>query len=203
MLTDKEWSVAKPNFSETLKEKLGADTLYNHGINGVSISSISPVNTEYNMSKMADKYEDLDKGDFLIIAGGTNDQQCGVPLGNPEDKTDVSFYGAVYIMFSKISEKYKSKGVNVFVSLPVDKLHPEPSGEGSDLESYRLALENRAKIFGFTVLNTRNLDFNPKSEDWRKRFMPDGLHPNNEGHALYGDFLYDEIIKSGSDKYEN
>lgn len=195
MSADKEWFVAHPNFSEILQEKLGADTLYNHGINGISISSLSPVNAEYNMSKMADKYEDLDKGDFLVIAGGTNDQQCGVPIGNSDDKTDVSFYGAVYVMFSKINEKYKSKGVKIFVSLPLNKMHPEPSGKGADLESYRVAIENRAKIFGFNVINTRNLAFFPTDEEWRKKYMPDGLHPNNEGHALYAEFLYNEIKK--------
>ena len=29
----------------------------------------------------------------------------------------------------------------------------------------------------------------------REKYMPDGLHPNVAGHKLYGNYIYQEIIK--------
>lgn len=187
-------SVAKPNFSDILCKKLGCEILYNHGINGVSISTLAPTNVEFCISTKIDSYEDLSSDDVLVVAGGTNDHSQNVLLGTEFDEKNCSFFGALDVLFSKIKNKYLSKGVKVFAVLPVSKQH-NLNGDGVSLDSFRNAIEVKAKKFAIPVIDTRKLPFYPEDESWRKEYMLDGLHPNDKAHAIYGEFLYNEIAK--------
>ncbi len=185
--------VANPNFSDILKGKLNADKLINHGINGVSISTIAEINRTYAMSTHIDDFEDLSRGDFLFLCGGTNDQQGKVPIGIENDTTDISFFGGIDVFFSKAKKKYADNGVNVFVVLPLDKRYSFGTTDLNGIEGYRRALELKAKKFGFNVVDTRKIEQHPDDESWREEYMLDGLHPNEKFHKIYGEFIFNEI----------
>lgn len=178
-------SVADPNFSLMLKEMLGFSELKCCGINGVSISSTSFQNPQYAICK---NYDNLEDGDFLIVAGGTNDYGTDVVLGSIEDKEDISFYGAVDLLFSKISKKMPKE--KVVVIIPINREYEGKNKAGFTLEEYRTALEIKAKEYGFFIVDGRKMGFKPNDPEFRTKYISDGLHPTQEGHKLYADYVY-------------
>jgi lysophospholipase L1-like esterase len=178
-------SVANPNFSLMLKEMLGFSELKCCGINGVSISATSYQNPEFAICK---NYDNLEDGDFLIVAGGTNDYGTDVVLGKIEDKEDISFYGAVELLFSKISKKMPKE--KVVVIIPINREYEDKNKAGFTLKAYRLALEIKAKEYGFFIVDGRKMGFNPNDPENKKKYISDGLHPTQEGHKLYADYVY-------------
>jgi lysophospholipase L1-like esterase len=52
-----------------------------------------------------------------------------------------------------------------------------------------------AKRFNVAVIDGKQVPINPEDETERLAYIRDGLHPNTKGHAIYGKFIYDEIIR--------
>jgi len=181
-------SVAKPNFSEIIKEKLGAEQLINYAINGVSISSTSYQSPEY---AIATTIKNTEPADVIIIAAGTNDYGTGVQIGAPDDRVDNSFYGGLYALYSFLKEN--RSGAKIVVVLPIRRLEDGLNTAGFALEDYRAAIRQKAEQFGFYVFDGYDIPIFPKEEECRKKFILDGLHINEAGHALYAQYLYDFI----------
>ena len=53
--------------------------------------------------------------DIIVVFGGTNDYGYNTPLGDENDKTDVSFYGALYEMLTGLKAEHP-KAVIVFMT---------------------------------------------------------------------------------------
>ena len=182
-------SVANPNFSELLRQKLGFTELKCYGINGVCISRTSYQNPEYSISRNFDNTED---GDFLIIAGGTNDFGTNVELGTKDDREDVSFYGALYVLYSKVISRMPKE--KVVVIIPIKREHEDkPNSVGYLLEDYRRAIIERATEFGFNLVDGKKMAIDPSDKESKKKYISDGLHPTQEGHYIYADYVYDCI----------
>lgn len=185
-------SVANPNYSERLKEKLHADELLCLGVNGVSVSSTSTVNSESALCRLCEEGKDAD---VFVIAGGTNDFGTSVELGTDADEGDISFCGALDILYTKV-QKLNPKA-KVFVVLPLRRRNEGVANEkGYTLDDYRAAIERKVKKYPFTLIDGRKLAFDPEKEEDRNQYILDGLHPNNEGHKLYAELLYEEISKN-------
>lgn len=183
-------TIASPNFSDALKEKLGFDELLNYGVNGVSISSNTATLPEYAIVKTV---KGMQSGDIIVVAAGTNDYGTSVPLGRIEDRTEETFYGALYLLYDFL--KTNRANAKVFVVKPIRRQNDGKNKAGHTLEDYRVAIETRADEFGLTVIDGYAAPIDPKTEEGRKKHILDGLHPNVEGHALYADVLYREIKK--------
>ena len=54
------------------------------------------------------------------------------------------------------------------------------------LDDYRKAIKKVAKEFFFPVLEGELIEFD------FKRDIPDGLHPNANGHRIYADWILDK-----------
>ena len=186
------WQVATPNYSSQLQSLLGFDELQCVGINGISVSRTSHTNSEYAMSIIC---KDLKDADIFVIAGGTNDWATDVPLGDERDETDVTFYGGLHVLYSQV--KKNNENAKIFAVLPINRKNQNTAKNkhGLLVDEYRAAIEKRAISFGFYVIDGRQIAFNPDVEEEQKKFMPDGLHPNDEGHKLYAELLYSEIKK--------
>lgn len=183
-------SVAHPNFSELLKEKLSFDRLLNYGSNGISYSSLSPVLSEDALTKKCAGFE---SGSIIVLAAGTNDYGTDVPLGKPTDETDISFYGAVDEVLHCLTEK--NPNGTIFVVLPIPRKQSGPNKQGHTLDDYRKALSQKAAKYGLPVIDGSRLDIDPSVPEQLKKYMPDGTHPNETGHQMYAEFLYSEIEK--------
>lgn len=179
-------SLAAPNFSQLIKEALGYDELINYGVNGVCISSTSEQEPERAITKRIDDFE---RADMALVAGGTNDYGTNVVLGTPTDKSDISFYGALDVLYKKLKDKYKK----VYIVTPICRMEDDKNDIGHTLEEYRRAIEKKAQEYGFPVIDGYKIPINPKTEEGRKKHMLDGLHPNTEGHRLYAEYVIERI----------
>ena len=175
-------SIANPNFAELVAGSLGYDALINYGENGVSVSSTSPTLPQFAVCKRVDEFE---SADTAIVAIGTNDFGNDVALGTPFDTTDISFFGALDILYRKLQVKYK----RVYVVTPIKRLTSDKNKAGFTLEDYRNAIEYKAKQYAFPVIDGYKISINPYDENERKRLILDGLHPNTQGHRLYADYV--------------
>ena len=63
------------------------------------------------------------------------------------------------------------------------------NGIGLSLSQYSEILIQKAKEYGFIVINGFDFFFDPNKEEDRNKYVLDGLHLNNEGHKLLADFI--------------
>ncbi|MBQ9482351.1 MAG: SGNH/GDSL hydrolase family protein [Clostridia bacterium] len=181
-------SLASPNYSEILKEKLKADELINYGTNGISYSSLSSVLPEQALTKTVSH---MDSGEIVLLAAGTNDYGTNVELGSENDDTDISFYGAADVVFGKIKERNPS--AEIFVLLPIPRQTEEKNEMGYTLDDYRQALTVKAEKFGLKCIDGRKLPIDPTDGEDRNKYMADGVHPNKAGHRMLAEFICSEI----------
>ena len=181
-------SVAEYPFARIVAEALGCDFI-NHGMNGTSVSRTTRVFPDHAMSIRIEKVEDAD---ILLVAAGTNDYGGCNELGSPEDREDVSFYGGLDVFFRGIKAKDFKK---VVIITPIPRQDEEKNSRGYTLEDYRCAIENKAREYGFPVIDGRGVPIDPSTADGRRRHMRDGLHPNIEGHRVYAEYVIKEMKK--------
>ncbi len=181
-------SVASPNFSDILKEKLGFNELFNYGINGTSVSRTTYQSPELAISI---RVKDTVDADVIVVAAGTNDYGTHVELGTIADLEDVSFYGGLHVLYTFLKENRKNS--KIFIVTPIRRQADGPNEKGYTLEQYINAIEIKAKEFGFPVIDGFGVAIDPKTEEGRNKHILDGLHPNTEAHKLYGEYLYEQI----------
>ena len=157
--------IACPNYSQILGQHFGWE-IVNEAINGVSYSRTSSVNGEWAVSKRIAACPDCD---VLFLAAGTNDYGTSVQLGNEDDRTDNSFFGALNIAFSIAKDKAKQ----VYVITPIPRKDQTENKDGHTLDDYRNALRVVAKKFGYKVINGENLPINPNSEEDKLKYIYD------------------------------
>ena len=174
--------VANPNFSTIVKESLGFEELINYGVDGVCISSQTQQCPERAICKTVDTME---MGNLVLVAAGTNDYATNVPLGNIEDCTDVSFFGALYVLFKKLNNKQ----AKVYIVTPIPRAQDGQNLLGYSLDDYRTAIMMRAKEFHFHIIDGKKVPINPKESLEREKYMFDGLHPNTSGHKIYAEYI--------------
>ena len=129
--------------------------------------------------------------DLIVVFGGTNDFGHGdAPMGSKGDGSVYTFYGAVQSLYTSIRTRYDSS--QVIILTPLHRFRPEEESMEPKLEEYvnvirELAIENQ-----FHVLDLyHNSQIHPRLENARELLVPDGLHPNDEGHEI----LTEEIIE--------
>ena len=105
----------------------------------------------------------------------TNDFGHGdAPLGAFGDRTPATFWGALHTLFTRLEERFP--GVKIVVATPMRRAVEHKEGK-ADLCDYVRAIRQTAAAFGLPVLDLY------EREDLSV-YTPDGLHPNDEGHAL-------------------
>lgn len=167
-------SLAKP-YGEYLKEYLRCEYI-NYGHNGVAFSHTSTVNSSIAFENVVSTYE---KGDIIIIAGGTNDFGTNVKLDD--------FSIAVDKVLSCI--KNNNSNSKIIIMTPLHRNGDSSNGIGLSLSQYSEILIQKATEYGFIVINGFDFFFNPNKEEDRSKYALDGLHLNNEGHKLLADFI--------------
>lgn len=180
--------IASPNFAALVGESLGAAEIVNYGRNGISFSSLSPVESAWALTR---RIGDMEAGDVTILAAGTNDFGTCVPLGTPGDVGDISFCGAVAMVLDALRQK--ATGRPVYVVTPIRRAGEAENRLGLSLQNYRDALADIARAYGFPVIDGAAFPMDPDDPAARKRYMPDGTHPNEEGHRLYAAWLLTEM----------
>lgn len=185
-------------FDNVLAGMAGFSVVRNYGIGGTRISYNSsaseiPVWDLYFCARAVRM--DLD-ADLVVVFGGTNDYGHGnAPMGSESDKTPDTFFGALNWLADFLNAAYPD-AKKVFMT-PMRREGDEiPSPlTGCRLSEYADAVIKAAKMHGMEVLDLyRTLPLDPNDAEIKEKYVPDGLHPNDAGHAIIAEHLHKFLL---------
>lgn len=178
--------------------KMTGAEVYGYGIGGTRIADqlFPSINPKHDLHFIPRVDEMIDDADVVVVFGGTNDFGHGdAPLGHMDDRTDETFYGACHVLLEKLINKYPEAQIVLMTPL-----HREIEDEdGRNAKGIRRAgtladyvqIERRvAQYYGIPVVDLfATCMMQPKVPVLKEKYMPDGLHPNDAGHALIANRL--------------
>lgn len=170
--------------------KYSPGTVRNYGIGGTRIAkqltpSANPVHDQDFCSRVGEMDSDAD---FVIVFGGTNDFGHGdAPLGNMEDRTPETFYGACHTLMRSLIEKYPASTI-IFMT-PTHRACETRAGRPSLIEFVKIIREV-AEFYSIPVCDLyKNLGIQPQIQVQKEMFTQDGLHTNDKGAQRIADRL--------------
>ncbi len=171
-----------------LFEQDGA-TVRGYGIGGTRIARQHTPSNETWDRYFGSRVDDMDPdADVIVVFGGTNDYGHGdAPLGSMEDRTEDTFYGALHMLYQSLLSRYPDAEIIVMTPIHYCEEHVRFNGLGVPvrgcLEDYVNIIMEVAAYYAIPVLDLYRLSgIQPAEEMLRKRYAPDGLHPNDAGH---------------------
>ena len=146
----------------------------------------------------------MDKeANFVFVFGGTNDYGHGdAPLGNMEDASQYTFYGALKWLVEYLISVYgKEKLCFILPIHRVDENNPfgkdsQKTIAGEPLSRYVQAEREVFAHYGVDYLDTQDLMPEPPSKEENEWFK-DGLHPTDKGHRLLADTIIEYLQVKG------
>ncbi|MBQ3105434.1 MAG: SGNH/GDSL hydrolase family protein [Lachnospiraceae bacterium] len=174
-----------------IADEEGADCI-NYGISGTRIArqrkpSEDPKHDLDFLSRVPKMQE---KADCIVVFGGTNDFGHGdAPLGTFEDRSPYTFYGALHLLYIALIEKYPD--AHIVVITPLHRLMEEDACGSvqketptTDLKGYVEIIRQVAQYYSLPVLDLfATSGLQPSVPVIQEKFLPDGLHPSDEGYA--------------------
>ncbi len=180
----------------------------NYGIGGTRLAHQSkPSEKPRHDLCFCGRAHDMDtSADMVVVYGGVNDYIHGdAPFGEIGDTTPATFCGGAYFLMKYLREHYGDKPVVfmtpwrcVFHGIDdlVPSINPNKRPDAKPLIEYVKVIEETAKQFNIPTLNLYNtLGIDPHDPEIKEKYTADGLHLNDEGHALLAERLK-EFIES-------
>ena len=177
-------------FTMLIEREYGA-ICQNYGIGGTRIARQKTATVEKWDRDFISRVPEMDAdADIVVVFGGTNDFGHGdAPIGTMSDRTPYTFYGALHCLYTALTEKYPD--VPVVILTPLHRLNedspkgdnkPEPVGT---LKEYVNIIREVAEYYSFPVLDLyKESGLQPKVPVIQQKYIPDGLHPNDDGNAI-------------------
>ncbi len=170
----------------------------NYGIGGTRIArQRKPSANPRHDLDFVGRYADMDPdADVVMVFGGTNDFGHGdAPVGTMADRTPDTFYGALHTLYAGLIARYPA--ARIVVMTPLHRATEDnPRGDGSKdapglcLIDYVRIIRQVAEYYSLPVLDLYAASgLQPRVPVIRERYIPDGLHPNDEGHRLLADLI--------------
>ena len=165
----------------------------NFGIsaNRIARQTIPSENKRRDMDFIS-RVDDLDAdADIIVVFGGTNDWGHGdAAFGTFESRDIYSFYGALHNLYTLLIEKFP--GSQIVVLTPLHRTNEQNSvtdkGHGNKpqiLKDYVDAIREVTEYYSIPVLDLyKTSGIQPAIPIIKEKYVPDGLHPNDEGHKL-------------------
>lgn len=165
----------------------------NYGIGGSEIAVFDGESTTYN--PMVLRYSTMDDdADLVIVAGGTNDWgHEHTNLGTFEDRGVDTFYGAMHTICDGLMKKYCGKDI-IFMT-PIKRnlngmKYYEHNNLGYTLTQFCNAIKEVCAYYGIPVLDMyEKCPINPIVDGYMDKYIPDGTHPNFNGHRLMARYV--------------
>lgn len=171
-----------------LQEKLGLAQARNYGEGGTMISD--------GDRAFYKRYNEMDNdADLIVVFGGTNDYSMSTkPFGEIGSYSENDFCGCVRNLLDGLIEKYMGK--KIVVLLPIHRINdylPNPTTQLT-LHEYRNAIKEIANYLGIAVIDVGSESgLHGHNDAFCKRYIPDYLHPNQDGMEILADFLADRL----------
>ena len=161
----------------------------NYGISGTRIAKRRvpyeiPEFDRYYASRVPEMDPDAD---VVVVFGGTNDYGHGdAPLGEMNDRTVWTYYGALHVLFTALIEKYPTAQIVILTPL-----HREDEEKRTPiLKPFVDATRQVAEYYSLPVLDLwANYGIQPRIPVMKNMYVPDGLHPNDAGHGILANKL--------------
>ena len=139
-----------------------------------------------------------DNTDVICVFGGTNDFGHGdASLGKLGDDTLCTFYGAVRDLITRLINKFPFAKIIFFTPLHRrEELEPKKKADGNHtLIEYVNAIRQTCEYFSIPVLDLYKISgLQPEIEIIQQTFMPDRLHPNDNGYKVLTDIIENYLI---------
>ena len=191
---EKEENYESDSYPARLKELLGAETVYNLGIGGSSISR--------NWSDaFVDRYREIPgDADIIIVFGGVNDGFCVSQneFGSLDERKYDTFCGDLDELMRGLRENYPDAVIFFATPLP-NVLHDYLRNEREYLlpqEEFAKAIIELAKEYDFQLVDLYNSNIlDSHDANVILAFLPDGVHGNQEGYRILAEHFAAKIIK--------
>ena len=183
-------------FHQIIKDKYNMKHAYNYGVGGTRIArQIVPTkeSTKFDLTFEL-RSEIMDKNaDAIVVFGGTNDYGHGdAPFGTLESEDIYTFCGAVNSLIKTL--KHNFPNAKLIFMTPIHRVHENQSSmpDSKKLEDYVNAIlmicqNNNVPVIDLFKINP----LDPTDMD----IVPDGLHPNDKGHAIMAQVIAEELLK--------
>ncbi|MBE6636253.1 MAG: SGNH/GDSL hydrolase family protein [Ruminococcaceae bacterium] len=176
-------------YHQVMKREYGLAEARNYGISGTRFAR-QPVVTEDRFDRdFCMRVPEMDPdADVVVVFGGTNDFGHGAaPIGGPDDRNPDTFYGACHYLFRALMERYPEAVIVICTPLhrlSEDSTHGDvKTNHPGNLKRYVDIIREVAELYSLPVVDFfARAGIQPKIEEHRVRYMPDGLHPNDAGH---------------------
>ena len=186
-------SEIKNNFPNRIADLTGA-TCLNYGVSGTKIQNmIFQYDHEARNESFIQRVPRMESdADVIIVFGGTNDWGEGdAELGVMSDRDPHTFYGACHTLFTDLINKYPKAEIVVLTPLHRRRENvPEADGlrhiqNNAILVDYVNIIREVAEFYALPVLDLWKCGrFQPAVPILKEKYMPDGLHPNDDGHEI-------------------
>ena len=181
-----------------LKEESGLKEARNYGISGTryAVQKNPAEGSLVDVNSFSERFDQMsDDADVVVVFGGTNDYGHGdAPLGGFSDRTPDTFYGACHYLYRGLIKKYLGKPIIIMTPLhreneTINTGSIKTVGVGT-LKQYVDIIREVAEFYSLPVLDLyAQSGMQPDIEEIRQKYIPDGLHPCDEGHIVIADKL--------------
>lgn len=191
-------SCPENGYVAVFERTFGLKEARNYGVSGSRIASqekpYGPPRMERNFCTRAREMDE--NADAVVVFGGTNDFGHGDrPIGSFEDKTEDTFYGACRVLMETLLERYHGKPIVIMTPLHRSN-EQDPWGDHRrehptlPLCGYVKIIKEVAEYYSLPVLDLWAVSgMQPAVPVIKEKYMPDGLHPSDAGHALIANLL--------------
>lgn len=165
---------------------------HNYGICGTRIARQSrPSQYPHHDLDFCMRADDMESdADAVVVFGGTNDFGHGdAPFGDFSDRTVDTFCGALHVLYRKLLEKYPSS--LIVICTPLHRSTERiPRWDGHILDDFVQMIRKTAEYYSLPVLDLYAISgMQPDVPVIKEKLMPDGLHPNEEGHKILAELI--------------
>ncbi len=183
-------------YHAVLKREVGLAEARNYGISGTRFAlqkgtPSRPKDDYVDVNSFCERFEQMDNdADVVVVFGGTNDYGHGdAGIGSFSDRTPETFYGACHYLFSGLIKKYIGKTIVIMTPLHrIGELEIPATKEAGDfgtLKEYVSIIREVAEYYSLPVLDLFAASgLQPEIKEIQENYIPDGLHPNDNGNAV-------------------
>lgn len=182
-----------------LKKELDLKEANNYGIGGTRYGNYIGKDIYAKVPEarpFGERYKKMKDGaDAVVVFGGTNDYGTGnIPWGDEDDCRMDTFLGSVNYLLNGLKEKYPSAVLLVLTPVHRIKETEIPNAiTGKYLPDYARAICKAAKRFGVVTADLFFGEDIPTIEEFNRKYLFDGLHPNDEGHKWIAEKITDVL----------